>query len=231
MPSLPKSDKSCVKNQTWKGIVAGISSRNDVEKLSGIPRQAGDKREMMWLKHTLLEYPVDAGLIAKYVNDHVYLDSSNTVEAYAVYEVDRSGLLHQLSEVSLEVGTSPAVIYANGFVSSIEALHGPDLVTVWPECGLAVRTVKAAILVPQSYPNRSKLFSSHAISQSLTASTYAKPVQGIEINVGSIQTDDQVILMRLFFRPTTLEAFQKYYMGLIPYSDFATDVYKLEEGK
>ncbi len=212
---LPPPLEQCAAVLSWQGLIPGQSTRQDVINALGKPFKKG-RIEFYDGYISYYAYPLDGGVISKYMQDRIFFRSDGVIDWMEIIEADRDGSFHTMLDTVKQVGNELDVVYSNNTYNPHyylpDIVAGPDRIYVWSACGL-VLDVLPIIENPSFYTDGAECAPSDKgnITPALCklVTRYPNPY-----NVGGDPGPDvnSVVLMKFYFQPTTYEAFTEHYM-------------------
>ena len=209
--------RACAALSAWKGVVPGLSSREDVDRLLGTPlRQDG------WLHQNTIfpfyEYGVhrNVGGIRSDLMDQVFF-RADTVDWIEVVQDDSDGKVWRVKDVVSQLGPDVDVTYRNTNAGKwgdfqIDVLAGPTDVYVWAECGVALITMKehdsprSDITMRARFDRARHLANAPDVSDDEWHTSHSPPPNA----------NDRIV-MRFLFPPTTYTGFVALYESKVPF--------------
>jgi hypothetical protein len=211
--SLSSPKFACPVKLNWKGIVPGVSTRQDVLSLLGNPDEEGRLKFKDSKTIPYFGYRVAGGVIAEFVQHRIFFRADGKVDWIVVIVADSDGKFHSAQEVAEQLGYTVDIVYTNNDFNpyadfQYDVLGGPDDILIWSECGVAISVLwdghwnlaenpESGRQLIMRYPNLSSMDSS---ADDLTF----RSLHG-------------TVMMKFLFQPTDYESFKKYYMYRIPY--------------
>ena len=199
MPERPCQTTSA----SWRGIIPGQSTRSDVTKMLGQPKQKGRK----WDRDFFL-YPPIITFLDSYGNTIVFRDDG-IVDWIDVWVSNSDGKFHTVAEWTQLYGMTLDTVYVNGFRDML----GPDQVYVWSECGIALTAVDE-VHVKQSSSEILQLAEPAQMADDQLRVRY--PINLGEL-YGPTPNIRHIVIRKFLFQPTDLDSFRKLYAAYIPY--------------
>ncbi len=196
--NLPPPDKQCRASLSWHGLSPGKSTLSDTVKELGEPlKKEGFKFNDQYRSY--YAYKVDNGKVADYVHDYIFFRPDGVIDWMEIVEADRSGKFETVYSTVLQLENQVDVVYTNNnyrpWITGIADINaGPDRIYVWSECGLLLDAIGGDCKLIVRNP----------------APAYVGEGEPAP-NVNSI------VLMKIYFQPTTYAAFTDYYMYKMPY--------------
>lgn len=206
----PSAAAVCPERPSWKGILPGRSSRQDVIAALGQPSGIGtiEFGEHRWIE---LAYDVDGGVVADFLQDRIVLDLSDIVQWVEVVAADRGGQFQQVGVVAQQLGAAANLdtVYENSNYrpGRSNVLAGPDVIYVWSSCGLAVDAVSLCRWLDQ-VPCGSQ---GNLPTQGMVPRILPSP------DAGPFPDASDVVIKEFLFAPTSYVGFEDYYKFRIPH--------------
>lgn len=229
---LPRPESVCRVTLNWRGILPGLSTRQDVINVLGNPTSTGN-RKFGDQQLSFYTYVVEGGKVSNFVRDNIFFGQDGIVDWIEAVVADRDGRFHPAQEVISELGSTIDTAYTNSTYDpsrsfQYDVVSGPDELYVWSECGLAL-DIHGACFPSQEGSLRcispeDRLKPGKGIATSVTLrNPYPTPFD-TNIALGS----ENAILMKILFRPTTYQGFLDYYRSKIPFLIWEDYLHKVD---
>lgn len=203
---------------SWKGLVPGQSTKEDVERVSGQPIKKVNLRESN--RFYYLYPPVIARLETSYGNKVVFRQDG-VVDWIDVWVSNTDGKFHTVAEIAQKYGCVLDRVYLMEDLPEYSVV-GPAQVYVWADCGIAITAVPGSFvgLSADEVPPRAE----SAGAESCTW-TVRHPVHS-QATLQPRPSVEDIVIRKFMFQPTSFASFQEFYVDWIPF--LSTRFYRLE---
>lgn len=206
-PKLAKPEISCQMPASWKNIIPGQSTRDDVKETLGEPQEEVYSAR---LKRNFFLYPPVREAFGQTYGNQIVFRSDGIVDWLDVWVSNIDGEFHNVAEYVEQYGTTLDRVYMNG--SLVTRVFGPDHIYVWSNCGVALTVVhdswikyseeEVIVLAKPAMITDEQLDFRHPVPKQDTIQPQA--------DVGYI------VIRQFIFSPTDFASFYEVYSPFIP---------------
>jgi len=168
-------------------------------------------------------YKVDNGKVADYVHDYIFFRPDGVIDWMEIVEADRSGKFETVYSTVLQLENQVDVVYTNNnyrpWITGIADINaGPDRIYVWSECGLLLDAIGSNYRsVFQDNSLQCKLDTDNTNTDGDCKLIVRNPAPAYVGEGEPAPNVNSIVLMKIYFQPTTYAAFTDYYMYKMPY--------------
>jgi hypothetical protein len=206
----------------WHGLSPGKSTQSDTIKELGEPLEKGMLKFNDQYR-SYYAYRVGSGKIADYVHDYIFFRPDAVIDWMEIVEADRSGKFETVYSTVLQLGNQVDAVYTNNnykpWITGVGDISaGPDRFYIWSECGLILDALGSNYRSAFQDNNlQCKLDTDSTNSNGACQLIIGNPAPAYLGEGEPAPNVNNIVLMKIYFQPTTYTAFTDYYMYKMSY--------------